>query len=1017
MQNQDDYLSQYLISSGRLNPQQLSNIRHSLIGQSPGSLGAYLVASQFLSQAELLEILKPISGQFQAAPPQSSPTWSGPKPLLQRDSSQFTMPVSPLNPRSSTYPASNNIPSDSAIILPSLNSNFGRYKIEEELDRGGMGVVYRVKCSANKPYALKLLYKADKDGRLARRFEREASVLSQLSHPSVVKVVEYGDSNGLPWLVMNYVEGGNLADYVFDFVKRNGEGLPLDEVLDLMESLAKALAYCHELGVIHRDLKPSNVVIRKRSGRPVLIDFGLVGGEKGGSEIEGLSNDLSQTGELLGTPAYMSPEQLDSSKVTTASDAWSFGAILYYALTGEQPFQGTTLAVIQAAVAGQEIPIPSSKRANLPKFFDELCLGMLERDIDKRLTMRDVERRLSSYQTTNYASNHRFARIIGSLILITLLIAGIYFGLNGTKPEPKIILSPNQKLLFATRTTRITGIVQNINSGIIRINDVQSQIKEGGEFELEFPSKEGRHTATLELASRTAGETIVALDFEYEVDSIPPSLRLAKYENTTALKKFIIKGRVSEPAIVKLGSLEVKTNDTGVFTISWALQPGVNKTELIVIDKAGHRIVEQIEIKKNQILTLSPGDSWPDLSDPNSGPREIHLSEGLYNPEIEIAGSVKIVGREPGVVVLARNNDAIILRGGSLEVENIEIRSSGNQRRKKLPGFEKLGHDPSAIRVYKGDLRVKKCRFFAPGHHAISVTGTQSSVRIEDCQFKLIEAALIAVDGSQLIVRRCQFDKVEAAGVFHGNRSAIIENCKIRETVNMGFLVFHQGNAALKNVLFDKCKSTAVTVSFGANVTATGLTVSDSGQSGIRVLEKGRILVKDSAISGSGRSGLEVNDAAVRVRNLTISNSKNHGLFIGKKTSFKGKLLKIRKSGKMGVGICAESEAVIEDLVVEDSGEYGVAVANTRTYGYLLNSRILRSKDDGFLMTGGSAAVLVKTHIEGSQKHGLKKLGGILTTHKLSFKNNKLGDKETKGAYVRSGKHIKPRLLKRFNGR
>ncbi|MDF1666880.1 MAG: serine/threonine-protein kinase, partial [Planctomycetota bacterium] len=235
--------------------------------------------------------------------------------------------------------------------LPMLTSGtlLGGYLIDCEISRGGMGVVFRARGENGQLFAVKTILNDRHEKREVQRFEREAKVLSQLSHPNIVRFHRYGMDQGRHFLAMDFIEGETLHD----LVTTTNRGCQFDvwDWIDLFCSLAKALSYCHELGVIHRDLKPYNVIIREGNGQPVLVDFGLIK-KKAGSDVEmvGLTHSLSTAGEQLGTFTYMSPEQVEGQELGPASDVWSFGALMYYCLSGQSAFQGCSPLEIQAAI-------------------------------------------------------------------------------------------------------------------------------------------------------------------------------------------------------------------------------------------------------------------------------------------------------------------------------------------------------------------------------------------------------------------------------------------------------------------------------------------------------------------------------------------------------------------------------------------------------------------------------------------------------------------------------------------
>jgi len=233
-----------------------------------------------------------------------------------------------------------------------LGKTISHYRIVERLGEGGMGEVYRARDSKlNREVALKVLPEVfAKDVERMARFHREAQVLASLNHPNIAAIHGLEESNGVRALVMELIEGPTLAD-------RIAQGpIPLDEALPIARQIAEALEYAHEKGIIHRDLKPANIKLTAE-GMVKVLDFGLAKALEGGgttaSDPENsptLTLAATQAGVILGTAAYMAPEQARGKAVDRRADIWSFGVVFYEMLTGTRLYRGETVSDTLAAV-------------------------------------------------------------------------------------------------------------------------------------------------------------------------------------------------------------------------------------------------------------------------------------------------------------------------------------------------------------------------------------------------------------------------------------------------------------------------------------------------------------------------------------------------------------------------------------------------------------------------------------------------------------------------------------------
>jgi len=329
-----------------------------------------------------------------------------------------------------------------SVQAPDGRLRIGNYQILQEIGRGGMGVVYKARqANLSRIVALKMILAGEHSGLRERaRLRNEAQAAAQLMHPNVVQIFEIGEHQGLPFLAMEYVAGGNLT--------RTLRAMPqaFRWSARLTETMARAIHVAHQRGIVHRDLNPSNILIAL-DGTPKISDFGLA---------KFLVDDkgLSLSGVILGTPSYMAPEQVSGNGQTIGpgTDVYALGALLYEMLTGAAPFRGFTPMETLCQVMEAELVPPSRLRHGVPEDLETICLKCLDRDPARRYSSaEDLAEDLRRYQENQPVRAHRTskcrqalqwtrrqpmaARLLGlcSLLLFTLLGVVIAYSLYVTE--------------------------------------------------------------------------------------------------------------------------------------------------------------------------------------------------------------------------------------------------------------------------------------------------------------------------------------------------------------------------------------------------------------------------------------------------------------------------------------------------------------------------------------------------------------------------------------------------------
>jgi serine/threonine-protein kinase len=254
----------------------------------------------------------------------------------------------------------------------------GRYQIREIIGEGAMACVYKAfDPEINRPLAIKLLKAQLRlDGEYRNRFLREAKGAGVLSHPNIVTVFDVGEDQGHPYIAMELVEGGTLAEEI-----KASKPLTTAEIVEIGIQLARALDYAHKRGIVHRDVKPGNIM-RVSDGNTIKVaDFGIC--RIDGSEASD-STQQTQIGNVLGTPHYMSPEQVIGEKVDSRSDLFSAGVVLYQLLTGHLPFEGDTLISVAYKITKTDPPSLDKIRSDLPLSLRRVVERALKKQPDKR---------------------------------------------------------------------------------------------------------------------------------------------------------------------------------------------------------------------------------------------------------------------------------------------------------------------------------------------------------------------------------------------------------------------------------------------------------------------------------------------------------------------------------------------------------------------------------------------------------------------------------------------------------
>jgi serine/threonine protein kinase len=339
--------------------------------------------------------------------------------------------------------------SDSSIYKPNHVLG-GRYRVISVLGKGGMGIVYRVEqVFLEKELALKTIDKKLLSDLTLRRFQHEARATFAVDHPNIVSVHDYGIlDDQTPFLAMELVFGKTLAD-----VLKTKTRLSVEEAIPLFVQVCFGLAHAHKTGIVHRDIKPSNIMLidgveQGTEGSIKILDFGIA---KFTQHEAGEIQALTKTGEIFGSPLYMSPEQCAGTRVDLRSDVYSLGCVLYEALTGTPPFAGET-ALATMLMHQSETVLPLKEASLGEKFPPEL-----EKIVQVMLAKKPEER----YQSLGVAANDLAALARGEASAISV-VGAARKGTSSSKPEPTVTLTKTSLVLQMLGIAVVSAVVSSL---------------------------------------------------------------------------------------------------------------------------------------------------------------------------------------------------------------------------------------------------------------------------------------------------------------------------------------------------------------------------------------------------------------------------------------------------------------------------------------------------------------------------------------------------------------------------
>jgi serine/threonine protein kinase/ABC-type sugar transport system substrate-binding protein len=525
---------------------------------------------------------------------------------------------------------------------PLIGSHIGEFEILERLGVGGMSVVYRAhQPSMHRDVALKVLSAEQSalDSSFRQRFEQEVAVIASLEHLHIMPVYSYGIDGDFVYLAMRLSRGGTLAELM------QREKLSQERVLELFTQIAQGLAYAHSKGVVHRDLKPSNILLDD-DGNTYLTDFGL-------AKILGKEADITHSGNVVGTPAYMSPEQLKGDTLDHRADIYGLGIILYQMLTNQRPFEGDSANVVSLIYKQlEQMPVsPSKVDPNITPEIDGIVIKALQKDPERRFSsvgemaeaLQEAVGRRSSKVFPEPATSlirERARRSIQfslakprnrlmAAMAVLLVMAAVVILLLALRPPPSsaIVALPT---LTKTRIGTIADVVPS-DEELTRAREIFT-----GRFIAIVPcnmSSQYHAVSTREMTDRARGYGIETRIYDADTDNYQQSILVekARAEGATAFIVCPLNNEIMDPALRALdaanyplvlpvsgssehyGGVAIETDNylmgrvPGEFAGQWIRDAMDGKAKVAILDYPGlSDLVQRANGLEDGVLAFAP---------------------------------------------------------------------------------------------------------------------------------------------------------------------------------------------------------------------------------------------------------------------------------------------------------------------------------------------------------------------------------------------------------------------------
>ncbi len=842
----------------------------------------------------------------------------------------------------------------------------GPYLIERELARGGMGVVsVAVHAELGRRVALKQLLKAGmaKDHERTR-FLREAQALAKLTHKNVVRIYEVGeDDEGQLFLAMDLVDGESLDR----LLERDG-AMDSKRAVELMVQVARAMDAAHRKGILHRDLKPANVILAS-DGSPRITDFGLA------RDAEEESERLTQTGEMLGTPAYMPPEQASGEKdrVDARADIYSLGATLFALLTGEAPFKGETPINIVTKVLSKPPPRASSIREALDPDLDTLILKCLEKDPADRFRSAGVfadelERVLAGepIRTRPPSLGQQFAkwrrRKRGLFIALTVGVLLVTLtGVGGLWAVWETFFNDDGSRAAADREKPVVRLDLPLPATL-------------------YPSATITGTVSKAGCSVSLGDEWVELEgqrFSLVLDTTKAHLRIRVSAKDAQSRS----GEATVPLIVldpgshgstKIEKLPAKGGGTVIFL------PGVHRTEFFVdrpmtflgVERDGEKsvLVSAGSVAPSVTVALSGRDGTADVGSAAvvlRGLRFVGNTAPFESEALKKAGDDKD-GRGRGQLTYAKWSGLLnaMSRAPSLRVDSgVAVLESSVVVGGRLAPAVMVGHTNARL--------VAKDSVFQRGDPPSILVGDSGTAHLERVHFTRIESDEAFDSASRWVGRELEGDRPggspkadsdERMGTVHvvENASVFLSGCSIRGVLGQGIALHHQARAELEDCVLSRCLQEAVLLDKASHMgISRGSVFSENSDNAILVQDTAWLSIKNTEFVRNGvRKGMgdplsgvhfrrkrkDLAEAPESVIQNCVFDGNGHGVY-AESAKVLLKACKLKNSTDCGVIVKDGSTLKLLNCEVTNN-RYGLEFIHTGSTIDLVGSPVSKSKKE-----------------------------------------------------------------------